>query len=66
MSVDLTQHERDLLVQLLDSALREIGPEIRRTQTYDYKDDLKEQRRTLRQLRERLSMPTAPPLITEV
>jgi hypothetical protein len=66
MSVDLTQHERDLLVQLLDGALREIGPEIRRTQTYDYKDDLKEQRRTLRQLRERLSTQTTPPLITEV
>ena len=55
MSVELTQQERDLLTQLVDSALRELGPEIRRTMTYDYKDDLKKQRETLRHLRDRLA-----------
>lgn len=61
MSVELTQQERDLLTQLVDSALREIGPEIRRTQTFDYKDDLKKQREALRSLRDRLAAdrPTA-------
>jgi hypothetical protein len=66
MSVELTQPERDLLRQLVDAALREIGPEIRRTQTYSYKDDLKQQRRTLLSLRERLSSPAEPLLISEV
>jgi hypothetical protein len=55
MSVELTGQERDLLTQLVDAALREIGPEIRRTMTYDYKDDLKQQRETLRRLRARLA-----------
>ena len=66
MSVELTQHERDLLTQLVDSALREIGPEIRRTMTYDYKDDLKKQRQTLRRLRERLAADRPSVMISEV
>ncbi len=66
MSVELTQQERDLLTQLVDSALREIGPEIRRTMTYDYKDDLKEQRQTLRRLRDRLSADRPTVMISEV
>ena len=60
MSVELTQQERDLLTQLVDSALREIGPEIRRTMTYDYKDDLKKQRQTLRRLRDRCRRTSRP------
>lgn len=55
MQVELTQQERDVLTQLVDQALREIGPEIRRTMTYDYKDDLKKHRETLKHLHERLT-----------
>ncbi len=66
MSVELTQQERDLLTQLVDSALREIGPEIRRTMTYDYKDDLKKQRQTLRRLRDRLAADKPSAMISEV
>ena len=55
MYVDLNQQERDVLAQLVDSALREIGSEIRRTMTYDYKDDLKKHRETLRVLHDRLT-----------
>lgn len=55
MNVELNQLERDVLAQLVDAALREIGPEIRRTMTFDYKDDLKKHRETLRQLHERLT-----------
>ena len=66
MSVELTQQERDLLTQLVDSALREIGPEIRRTMTYDYKDDLKKQRQTLRRLRKRLAADRPSVMISEV
>ena len=66
MKIELTQHERDLLTQLVDSALREIGPEIRRTMTYDYKDDLKDQRQSLRDLRGRLAAESPNILISEV
>ena len=66
MSVELTRQEREMLRQLVDSALREIGSEIRRTRTYTYKDDLKQQRRTLLRLRERLARATEPLLISEV
>jgi hypothetical protein len=55
MNVELNQRERDALAQLVDAALREIGPEIRHTRTNDYKDDLKVQRETLRHLHERLT-----------
>jgi len=66
MSAELTQQERDLLTQLVDSALRELGPEIRRTMTYDYKDDLKKQRDTLRRLRDRLAADTPAATTSEV
>ncbi len=66
MNIELTQRERDLLTQLVDTALREIGPEIRRTMTYDYKDDLKDQRQTLRHVRDRLTAENPNIMISEV
>ncbi len=42
MLVQLTPQQRDVLVQLLDEALEELGPEIHHTMTRTYKDDLKE------------------------
>ena len=66
MNMNLTQQERDLLTQLIDSALRELGPEIRRTRTYGYKDDLKRKRETLRRLRDRLAAERPSALISEV
>jgi hypothetical protein len=65
MNLELTQEERGLLARLVDAALREIGPEIRHTDHYDYKDDLKEQRRTLLRLYERLTGQTPPALAGE-
>lgn len=55
MTVDLTREQRDLLLQLVDAALREIGPEIRHTMTAEFKDDLKQQRRQFQTLHEVLS-----------
>jgi len=66
MSVQLTQQERAVLRQLVDAALSEIGPEIRRTQTYSYKDNLKAERRTLLHLQEILRRSDEPLLISEV
>jgi|GEM_PF-1118327 len=54
MTVELTWEQRELLLQLIDAALREIGPEIRHTMTSAYKDDLKEQRRQFYALRDLL------------
>ena len=65
MNLELTQEECGLLAQLVDAALREIGPEIRHTDHYDYKDDLKEQRRTLLRLYECLTGQTPPALSGE-
>ncbi len=64
MLVQLTPPQRDVLVQLLDQALEELGPEIHHTMTRTYKDDLKEQRRDLRTLRDLLSAADAPREVT--
>lgn len=58
MSIELTSDQRDLLLQLVDSALGEIGPEIRRTMTSAYKEALKEQRRALQALHDLLAATT--------
>jgi hypothetical protein len=54
MHVDLTPLQRDMLLQLVDEAVREIGPEIRHSDRRDYRDDLKLRRRELRQLHDAL------------
>ncbi len=62
MHVELTSTQRDLLLQLIDGALREIGPEIRHTDNSAFKDDLKQERRDLRDLWELLrGMPPGVP-----
>lgn len=57
MLLELTQAERDELLHLVDAALRDIGPEIRHTRTWEYKDDLKAHRRFLRTLHGHLAAP---------
>jgi len=53
MWVELSPEQRDYLLRLVDAEIRELGPEIHHTRTY--KDELKEQRRELWQLRDRLA-----------
>ncbi len=53
MRVELTPRECGLLLQFVEAEIRELGPEIHHTRTY--KDPLKEQRRELQNLRERLA-----------
>ncbi len=55
MQVQLTPAQRDRLLQLVDSALLELGPEIHHTMTSTFKEELKEQRRELRALRDLLA-----------
>ncbi|MCK4340505.1 MAG: hypothetical protein KAY37_02130 [Phycisphaerae bacterium] len=59
MIVELTPQQRDLLLQLVDEAVREIGPEIRHTDSSSYKDDLKDRRQALRALHEVLATGTS-------
>ncbi len=59
MELELTAEERTLLVQLLDNALRDLKEEIYKTETFDYKEALKERERTLVGLLDRLNRPTS-------
>jgi len=47
MVVELNPKQRNVLLQLIDEALDEIGPEIHHTFIRTYRDDLKVQRREL-------------------
>jgi hypothetical protein len=51
MLVELNQQQRDLLLDLVNEALEEIGPEIHHTWTRSYKTELKDRRRELTQVR---------------
>lgn len=55
MLVRLTSQQRDALVRFVDEEIAALGPEIHHTRTY--KDDLKEQRRELKGLRDALQHP---------
>ncbi|MGD8452055.1 MAG: hypothetical protein PVJ57_09580 [Phycisphaerae bacterium] len=59
MKVELTSEQQTLVLQLVEAALREIGPEIRHTMTSTYKDALKQERRALRSLQNLFGGPEA-------
>ena len=54
MVIEITKEECQALEQLLDGAIRDLGPEVRHTMTSDYKDELKARKRTLQDLYQRL------------
>jgi hypothetical protein len=54
MTIDLSQNEFELVLELLDRELRESHSEIRRTETTDYRDELKTQEQLAISLRNRL------------
>ncbi len=56
MHVELNVSQRDLLLHLVDVAAREIGPEIRHTDSSRFRDDLRAQRAELRELHTLLSV----------
>jgi truncated hemoglobin YjbI len=55
MVLEITSEQRDLLLQLVNQALDEIGPEIRHTFTRTYRDQLKHERTELLHLRDMLA-----------
>jgi hypothetical protein len=54
MTIELTEHECLVLEQVVDEAIRELAPEVRRTRDRDYKEHLKTQKHTLEDLYQRL------------
>jgi len=54
MTIELNNEERDILIHLLDREISDLGPEVRRTRTSDYRAELKAEKQTLRRLLERL------------
>lgn len=57
MKIELTPEEREVLLALVEREIADLGPEIRHTTTRTYREDLKDQQRTLRTLSEHLREP---------
>lgn len=55
MLIDMTEQERQMLMQLVRREITDLGPEIRRTRTSTVRDELKGQKVTFRHLLEHLS-----------
>ena len=55
MNLSLSEQERALLAELLDADLRELKEEINKTETFDYKEELKTREGLLRGLLARLT-----------
>jgi Mg2+ and Co2+ transporter CorA len=54
MNIQLTAEEIAILQELIEARIDELGPEIHHTRTPDYRDRLKELRRKLRTVYDRL------------
>ncbi|HNO76983.1 MAG TPA: hypothetical protein PKN33_02900 [Phycisphaerae bacterium] len=54
MNLQVNDHERELLVKLIDREVTDLSAEIRHTNTHDYRADLNTYRDQLRSLSERL------------
>lgn len=60
MKIELTADECRVLLELVDERIGELGPEIHHTRTPAYHDELKELRRKLKSLQERLAGAETP------
>ncbi len=54
MTVELSPEEREVLLGLVEREIAELAPEIHHTRTRTYREDLKAQQRTLRDLLDHL------------
>lgn len=59
MQFELTAEELDMLKELVEWRLGELGPEIRHTRTPDYHDRLKELKQKLKALHQRMEKESA-------
>jgi hypothetical protein len=58
MKIEMTAPERDLLLTLLEDELGRLKGEIYKTETWDYKEQLKAREQTLTSLIDRLKVST--------
>ena len=56
MLVEITSAERKVLVDLVEHRIEDLGPEIRRCQSFPYQEELKEERKNWEVLLSRLRM----------
>jgi uncharacterized protein YjiS (DUF1127 family) len=54
MILELTEQERFALERMVEREVSDLGPEIHHTRTTDYRQDLKAEKRMLRELLQRL------------
>lgn len=54
MLIELTPTEREILLYMLGREVDDTGAELRRTDAFEYRDDLKEHRHVIRDLLARL------------
>jgi thioredoxin-related protein len=54
MPFELSQEERELLVELLEREFDDVRTEIHHTKSHDYKDGLKEREKSVQELLKRL------------
>jgi hypothetical protein len=57
MTIELTEAEAQLLAEILDSEFRDLKDEIHRTETYDYKEALKQREALMVNLLTKLGRP---------
>jgi hypothetical protein len=57
MQIEISPEERAVLAALVQEELNDIGPEIRHTQTTEYRDELKSRKDLLVRLLDRLAAP---------
>lgn len=62
MEMRLSLPDVELLRELLDQAVRDLGPEIHHTQSRNYRSQLEQRRERLSGLLERLGTPTPQPV----
>ncbi len=60
MTLTLSDQEWELLLQLVEREVSDLGPEIRHTTTSGLRDELKRDKHTLRRLLERMRAPGTP------
>jgi len=54
MDISITPREHELILRLIDARIQELGPEIRRSRTSEYHDELKQELEDFKALRSRL------------
>lgn len=60
MIIEIPAEERDLLMTLVEREISDLGPEIHHTDVRKYREELKVEKQTLLDIRERLRVPVSP------